>query len=312
MKRSVTVLLSTYNGEKFLKPLLNSILAQDTLDGKLIIKIFVRDDGSSDNTIEILKMYENEGLITLGDFGKANVGFAKSFSWLIKNAPNSDYYAFCDQDDIWLPHKISNSVNALEKEDKEIPLLYNTNLIVVDEELNEITRDTHSILLKDSQQRFEERVLQNNTYGCTVVINDALRKLYSVIPSEEIRSHDYILAVLASGLGKFIYEENPQILYRQHRNNTVGFYKGSLRNYLRMIKFFFKYDLKNSKYQNVKICKEYFYDKLSLEHQSFIDKLYYYKTDKIKKKELIKFIKKEIKNKYIRNYNLFLIRRGKF
>lgn len=312
MEKTITILLSTYNGEKFLKQLLNSVLAQDTQDGKLKINLFVRDDGSSDKTIDILKLYATEGLLTLADYGKENMGFAKSFSWLIKNAPKSDFYAFCDQDDIWLPQKISNAVNALEKEDEKIPLLYNTNLIVVDENLNEITRDTHSILLKGSQHKFEENVLQNNTYGCTVVINDTLRQLYNEIPSEEIRSHDYILAVLATGIGKYIYEDNPQILYRQHRNNTVGFYKGSLRNYLRMIKFFFKYDLKNAKYQNVKICKEFFYDKFPMEYQDFIDKIYYYRTDKTKKKELIKFIKKEIKNKFIKNYSLFLIRRGSF
>jgi hypothetical protein len=120
------------------------------------------------------------------------------------------------------------------------------------------------------------------------------------------------MTVIASGLGKFIFEENPQILYRQHGNNTVGFYKGSLKNIIRSAKFVFKNDLRNSKFQNVKICKEYLYNDFSDEYKHFLDIFYDYKTDKRKKKELCKFIKTEIDNKFIKNYGLFLIRFNKF
>ncbi|MCM1533414.1 MAG: glycosyltransferase [Corallococcus sp.] len=312
MSKTVCILLSTYNGEKYLRPLLDSALAQDTQNGELSISMFVRDDGSKDGTVDILKEYAEKGLLTLADYGKENMGFAKSFSWLIFNAPQSDYYAFCDQDDIWLPQKISNAVNALEKEDASLPLLYNTNLIVVNKDLKELTRETHLHQSRNSPTQFEENVLQNNTYGCTIVINDTLRQLYRRVPENEVRAHDYLLTVMATGLGKYIFEENPQLLYRQHQNNAIGFYKGSLRNIIRSAKFVFEYDLKNSKLQNVIICKQCFYDMFSPEKQRFLDLLINYRTDKQAKKELVRFIKKEIKNKFIRFYSVFLIKRNKF
>lgn len=309
--KKITILLSTYNGEKYLSPLLDSLLQQKTMGGELDIEIFVRDDGSKDKTTEILKEYANKHLLILGEVGQ-NVGFAESFSWLIKNAPKSDFYALCDQDDIWLPEKLEKAVKRLEKEDASIPLQYSTNLIVVNDELKEITRDTHIHMSKNSPTQFEENILQNNTYGCTIVINETLRALYEQIPSGTIMFHDYILTILATGLGKCIFEENPQILYRQHANNTVGFYKGSFRNIIRSIKFVFKNDLKNSKAQNVKICKNYFYSLFSPEKQNFIDLIVNYKEDKTSKKQLIQFIKRNIKNKFIKNYSLFLIRFNKF
>lgn len=312
MNKTVTIILSTYNGEQYLRPLLDSVLAEDTRDGELTISLFVRDDGSKDGTVEILKEYADKGLLTLADYGKENVGFAKSFSWLINHAPQSDYYAFCDQDDIWLPHKISNAITVLEKENSDIPLLYSTNLIVVDKNLKEITRDTHIHMSRNSPYQFEENILQNNTYGCTIVINDTLRKLYNRVPDDEVRAHDYLLTVLATGLGKFIFDENPQLLYRQHNNNAIGFYKGSLRNIIRSAKFMFQYDLKNAKLQNVKICKMCFYDMFSEQQQKFIDLLINYRTDKAAKKELLRFIKKNIKNSFIRFYSRFLIRQNKF
>jgi rhamnosyltransferase len=151
--KSVCVLLSTYNGEKYLKELLDSVLNQNCED-KIKVSIFVRDDGSSDNTTNILKEYEQNGKIILFGHGGCNLGFAKSFSSLLANAPLSDYYAFCDQDDIWLPDKLISAVERLEKEDNnEIPLLYSTNLIVVDKDLNEITRDTHIHMTKNPKHQ---------------------------------------------------------------------------------------------------------------------------------------------------------------
>ncbi len=306
MMKKVCVLLSTYNGEKYLKELLDSVLGQKNVD----VIIFARDDGSKDSSLNILKEYESSGRgrLILAETENVNWGFAKSFSWLLKNAPNADFYAYCDQDDIWLQNKLQNAVEALSREDNDIPLLYHTNLIVVDKNLREITRDTHLHMSKNSSFEFEESVLQNMTYGCTTVFNNQMRKAYEKIPAEEIRFHDYTMTILANGLGKVIFENNPQILYRQHDNNTVGFYRGSWKNLIRTAKFVFKNDLKNSKIHEAIICQKYFGDKLSKDKSHFLDLIVNYRKDKEKKKELIKFIKHNIKNKFIKNYSLFLIR----
>lgn len=300
--KKVCVLLSTYNGEKYLRELLNSVLNQTDVD----FQIFVRDDGSSDSTVEILKEYQEKGLLTLGDCGK-NLGFSRSFSWLIDNAPYCDYYACCDQDDIWLPKKLSNAVSALSACD-DIPALYNTNLIVVGKDLKEITRKSHIHRSANPKKPFAETVLQNMVYGCTVVFNNKLRELYKTIPSHLIFSHDYTLTGLATAFGKAVYEENPQILYRQHDNNTVGFYKGSLRNIIRTLKFAFHNDFKGFKYREALIYKYLFFDKLSDDNKLFIDLVTSYRFDKKKRKQLKRYIKQNIDNKFIKNYSLSLIR----
>lgn len=312
--KKICVLLSTFNGEKYLKELIDSVLKQDTKNGYLQITLFARDDGSSDGTVNILKHYAEKNLITLYDDGKpsCNLGFSKSFSNLLKRAPKADYYSFCDQDDVWLPKKLINAVNAFEAEDETLPLMYSTNLIVTDKDLKEITRETHLHYTRNSPTQFEENLLQNNTYGCTIVINERLRELYLKVPVEDIKFHDYTMAVIASGAGKFIYEDNPQILYRQHDGNTIGFYKGSLKNVYRSLEFFFKNDLQNNKYRNVKICSDYFYDLLPENRKRFVDLLVNYRNDKLKKKKLINYIETKISNPFIKNYSLFLIRLNKF
>lgn len=306
--KKVCVLLSTYNGEKYLRPLLDSVLNQKDVD----VLIFARDDGSKDFSRDILKEYAKTGKLILAETENVNWGFAKSFSWLIKNAPDADFYAYCDQDDIWLENKLKNAVDRLSQEDENLPLLYHTNLIVVDKDLKEITQDTHLHMTKNSPYQFQESVLQNMTYGCTIVFNNQLRRLYEKIPEEEIRFHDYTLTVIANGLGKVIFEENPQILYRQHGNNTVGFYKGSWKNLIRTAKFVFTNDLKNNKIHEAEICYKYFAGRLSEDKLDFIKLLMGYRKDRKEKKELIKFIKKNIKNKFVKSYSLFLIRLNRF
>ena len=82
-------------------------------------------------------------------------------------------------------------MNAFEAEDETLPLMYSTNLIVTDKNLKEITRETHLHYTRNSPTQFEENLLQNNTYGCTIVINERLRELYIKVPVEDIKFHDY-------------------------------------------------------------------------------------------------------------------------
>ena len=118
MAKKVKVLLSTYNGAEFLQEQMNSILQQTHGD----VDIVVRDDGSTDRTISILEAYEKAGQITLHK--GQNLGFALSFFELLKVAGEADYYAFADQDDIWLDYKMAYAVKKLEKEDPQMPTLY--------------------------------------------------------------------------------------------------------------------------------------------------------------------------------------------
>ena len=103
-KNTVTVFMSTYNGEKYLEQQIESILHQEHVK----VKLFIRDDGSKDNTIKILRKYSKLSNIHViyGD----NIGYAKSFLKIIENNEYTSYYSFSDQDDIWLPNKLHEAI----------------------------------------------------------------------------------------------------------------------------------------------------------------------------------------------------------
>ncbi|MBQ8444270.1 MAG: glycosyltransferase [Clostridia bacterium] len=297
--KKVTILLSTYNGEKYLREQLDSLLLQEGVE----FNIFVRDDGSKDKTCDILQEYAEKGLLTY--IKGENVGFSKSFSWLINNAPSADYYSCCDQDDVWLPTKILDGVTALEKIDQ--PATYFTSLNVVDEKLNLITKDSHSHYNNDSETLFADNILMPQVNGCTMIFNEKLRELYSQIPVHNVYAHDYTLITLASAFGKVVFSNDSKILYRQHANNCYGFYKGSLRNLVRSVKSFFKHETKGIKSHEAMNFKYYFFDKLKEGDRLFIDLITDYRFNKGKRKQLRKYIKKNIKNSTIRKFSLFLL-----
>ncbi len=133
--KKINILLSTYNGSKYLKEQLDSLLSQTYKD----IEIIVRDDGSSDDTLDILKSYDIKLLETKQNLG-AMGSFAELLSYAVANS-DSEYFMFCDQDDVWNSQKIEKTLEkmqGMEEKFGDIPLLVHTDLEVVDEELNTI------------------------------------------------------------------------------------------------------------------------------------------------------------------------------
>ena len=160
--KTVCVLLSTYNGEKYLREQIESLLSQ--IGVKIII--VARDDGSHDDTISILAEYEKK--ITYFHYlvGE-NVGPAQSFFMLMQQAPKADYYAFCDQDDVWDKDKLIIAVDMLEKESPVTPNMYYSNLRIVDQNLT-FYRFSHE---KPHIQKDRYCVLtENMATGCTYVL----------------------------------------------------------------------------------------------------------------------------------------------
>ena len=127
--KKVLVLLSTYNGEKYLREQLDSVLSQEGVD----VSLLIRDDGSKDGTINILKEYSAK--LNVDYYEGANRGPSESFHDLLLHAQGYDYYAFCDQDDDWHKDKLRTAVERLEQMNQEAPILYCCNLNVVDENL---------------------------------------------------------------------------------------------------------------------------------------------------------------------------------
>lgn len=214
------ILLSTYNGEKYLDDLINSILKQTYKDFVLL----VRDDGSTDSTVEKLKKYSLQfpEKIKLC-FDAEKLGAARSFLKLI-NVSSSDYIMFCDQDDVWKPTKVEDTSNLFfEMEHKygcELPLLVHTDLEVVDAELNTISYSFFEKQKLSLDFKIEKLIYSNSVTGCTVMINRALVNYTDT--SSDIVMHDWYLALIAAKYGNIAFLPLSTILYRQHDSNTIG------------------------------------------------------------------------------------------
>ena len=226
----VDVLLATYNGEKYLKEQIDSILEQTYSDFRLLIS----DDGSTDDTRKILEEYKNKDSRIQVFFQESNLGVVKNFEFLLKKV-ESAYYMFSDQDDIWKAEKIEKSLNKIENDNCD--LVY-SDLEVVDEKLN-VTYESYwklkGIYNKIKKyNNFESLYLNNFVTGCTIISKKELIDTYLPLPnSSKYVLHDYWISLILSQNGKIDYIEEPLIKYRQHKNNKVGSKKKS--NELRTI-----------------------------------------------------------------------------
>ncbi len=219
----VTVLLSTYNGGNYLAEQLDSLVAQQGVE----VDILVRDDGSTDNTRELLDKWQEKGVLSW--YTSENLGPGKSFMHLLKNAAPGGYYAFCDQDDVWLPEKLKltmEKMQSVEKANPGKPVIVHTDMYVVDERLN-VVHDSFwrsSGLRPDILRTFPYLCVCNSVNGCTIVMNSTARELIlEKYVEQELIIHDVISALTVSYYGGVIdYVEAPTVLYRQHSSNVVG------------------------------------------------------------------------------------------
>ncbi len=226
------VLMSTYNGEKFLREQLDSLLRQTTRPSKILI----RDDGSKDDTVCILEEYASKYPFISYYSGK-NKGPALSFWDLISNCEDADYYALCDQDDVWFEDKLERAVKMLEREDNGIPLLYCSRFTLTDRDLKPIDSDVSRLY---SFSDFPHSLIYHTAPGCTFVFNDAARK--KIIRYDAERKyciiHDSIIHKIAAMFGKVILDQTPHIYYRQHGNNEIGMSADPFRVFIGRVKRF--------------------------------------------------------------------------
>ena len=235
------VLMSTYNGEKYLEEQLQSILNQKDVS----VDIFVSDDKSSDNTINILKSYALKYKNIKYRINKSNKGFTYNFIDLIFDCDiNYDYFALSDQDDVWLENKLISAINKIEQTGQEC-VLYCSNLELVDSSLKHIGYQEK----KDIHKNKYSTLISNIATGCTCVFNKELmielRKKYP----ENIYLHDYWICLVAEFTGLVIYDTKSYILYRQH-DNLIGSNKKLSFN---KIKNFFK-----PKHKTSDLVKEFY------------------------------------------------------
>ena len=213
----VNILMSTYNGQQFLAEQIRSIQEQSYTDWTL----FIRDDGSSDNTKEILKDFEHQdSRIHLIDNDKSdNLGVIKSFHKLV-NHDRADYYFFSDQDDVWLPNKLELSLKEAQNYLADLPLMVYMDLKVVNQDLKIMTESMVKSQSHHANTELVQELTENTVTGGVAMINHALAEMWQ--ETDDILMHDWYLALLASAFGNLVFIDQPGELYRQHSDNVLG------------------------------------------------------------------------------------------
>jgi glycosyltransferase involved in cell wall biosynthesis len=214
----VDVLLSTYNGRIYLDQLLDSILAQQGVT----LRIIVRDDASSDGTADMIASRRRHDPRIVPLPAGPNLGVAGSYFFLLEAAgTDADYVAFADQDDVWHPGKLVAAVKAMADAGGK-PRLYCGRTRIVGPDLSPLGLSP----LPLRGPSLGNALVENIATGCTVVMNRAARMLLLSAPwPRTCRVHDwwcYQVIAARGGVGAVIFDPEPWILYRQHDRNEIG------------------------------------------------------------------------------------------
>lgn len=213
----VAVLLSSYNGEKFIEEQILSILQQENVK----IKLFIRDDYSKDNTQEILKKISKQYSNIFLMLGDENLGYKKGFKYLIDYLYNSDeeydYVSFADQDDYWEIDKLDRSIQMIEKNKV---ICYSSNLKVVDKNLKnpDFKYKNNDYIPKN----FKEELINGYAYGCTIVLPKKSFFKIANFNGGNTYPFDFYIPIILGMFGDTFYDKDSRILYRQHSNNVIG------------------------------------------------------------------------------------------
>jgi len=260
MNKKVSVLMSTYNGEKYLKEQLDSILEQSYKN----IEIIIRDDGSIDNTVNILKEYQQKHKNIIVECGE-NLGYINSFFELLKMA-NANYYAFADQDDIWLENKIELAVNSLNLLNDSKPNMAFSNSDYYDTEMNLL-----GVGVKNKKYSFLFSLYECVTQGMTIVINQAAKDMTVNNLPDKCFSHEWWIYMICSSMGEIGYDDITTVKYRRDRKNVTAEGQGMLAVLIWQIKnLVLGGGIKNIKMQQHEF-KRIFYNQLPNENKKIVD-----------------------------------------
>lgn len=225
----VTVILATYNGERFLPEQLRSLERQTRRPDRIVL----RDDGSSDQSTEMVVQWANSINLPLQIVSGPRLGPARSFLQALQDAEPADVYMFSDQDDVWLPMKVERALGFIHWGANAPPILYASRLVVVDEQLRAIKLTPSPIGLT-----FSSAVCESVLTGCTMAFNAVFReKITRIVPHHAIM-HDWWFYLLATAAATLVFDDTPTILYRQHGKNTIGAGSVGLAQILERIKRF--------------------------------------------------------------------------
>ena len=217
------ILLATYNGGRFLREQLDSLLTSIADD----MRVLISDDGSTDDTPAILSDYAKKHPDTIHLIsGPAHEKSAKGNFISLLHASCADYVFFCDQDDVWETAKIQKSLNRIKQEEVRFgagcPLLLHTDLAVVDAQLAPLSPSFWRYQNIDPTPSLSRLLVQNSVTGCTMLINRPLITLLKKAPASDMLMHDWWAALIAASMGHIVALNESLIRYRQHGGNQLG------------------------------------------------------------------------------------------
>ena len=213
--KNITVVMSTFNGSKCVVRQLNSIFNQKDV----FVTCLVRDDGSTDSTLDILNSYvpsKGKLIITKGE----NVGWEHSFMLALKESPDNDYYAFADQDDVWFADKLINGIKKIDEfTENDVAIMYHCNKISVTEDMKPLFHQVKRTAIPLNRQN---AMVQEYAQGCSIIMNKKAKQLVtSYLPQNRI-AHDFWCGLICYLFGNVIYDNIPQFYHISYGNNASG------------------------------------------------------------------------------------------
>lgn len=212
----IAVLMSTYNGEAYLKEQIDSILSQSRAD----FTLYIRDDGSRDGTAGLIRAYQDPRIVFLPG---ENLGPAGSFFALLRLAQEADYLFFSDQDDVWYPDKLEQMLRVIEPYG-DTPTMVFSDFAMMDA-AGAVTAPSYaefaSLQVAPGQTPLNKLIAQPYVFGCASVINRSLARLV-LQPPEGIEMHDCWISLTAAAVGNLIYFPRQTISHRFHDRNATG------------------------------------------------------------------------------------------
>lgn len=314
----ISIIMGTYNGEKYLREQVDSILAQDMKDWRL----FIFDDGSKDGTEKIASEYEKEHRGKIFFFkNQENYGakgnFFQGLSHVLNDAaPESEYFAFSDQDDVWDENKLSLAVAEMQriKGEKVLPCAVFSDVRLTDESLT-VTAPSYfdSAHLRKDKLDFASLLMENKAIGGTMMINHKMAKLHETAKKraggqpKRAKMHDWWFALIGAALGEVRFINRPTEKYRQHGENEVGgegFYsylKERLTGFSRL-----RYMLYENLSQGEEFL-EFFKQELSFEKKEILDDFIKIKKSGFLKRRRLLQKRGFYKSGFLRNLALFIV-----
>jgi glycosyltransferase involved in cell wall biosynthesis len=229
-KSLIAILLCTFNGAEYLREQLDSFILQTYPNWV----VYASDDGSTDSTLDVLHEYQQRLGSRLVILQGPRQGFAKNFISLIQHPEiKADYFAFSDQDDIWMPDKLARSIAAIGQQTQDTASLYCSRTQFVDATGNDLGLSP----LFSKPPSFRNALVQSLAGANTMLINQRARELLSrTRPDAQIVAHDWLTYLIVSGYdGKIIFDPLPTLFYRQHAGNLIGSNTGAKRRVARLI-----------------------------------------------------------------------------